>query len=718
VKSVGLDLSAITSEADEDGSSSDSETIAFDKDINAADAGEKVSNKHKDFLLVADRREVTFEMIDEKLKDIIASRGKKGTDRHVAVNQLSYMATLAKCPAQEVEILLHIISAQFDAAGSMSTHMPLSIWRNCLGNVLRLIALLKENTHISLVERDEPSSRPTRDDLLAGAPVQLGGSLCAFTERLDDEYLKSLQQIDPHTKDYVLRLRDECFLLVLLHEVLAYYVAHQNSVARVKLSLRLLGHVYYKTSAIYKGMSDFISCQLLEVNNKESCAPCQSNETSSFESYCVEVDKSIAESYAFWFPKGFYFPDRSLQMLLRDLTLSIYDIGDERSKVRAILFDTFHKSLCGEFTLAREQLLMSHLQESIHLVDIETQVLFNRCMAQLGVTAFQSGLFHEAKACLSDILSSGRSKELLAQGVSPSRHAPERNFEQEKLERRRQVPFHMHIDIELLESIYLVSCMLGETHLVLTKSKHPRANNRTFLRMIEVFERQTFSGPPEGVRDTVMCATKYLIDGEWGSAAYCITGMNTWALLPGSRDSTASVLLLVVDELKQEALRTFISQRAAQYDSLCLETLCDMFDLPISVVQSNVSKLFATGVLVGSCDSPTCTFAIQTSEPSFLQTAVVLLAESVTVFLDANERALGVRVDSDGALALEDEDTYLKPRGFRASQIEERDVLKLKGTRSLHSKNNWQRGTFHPTGNDSRVRRQDHFRDKPTKGEQ
>ncbi|XP_071532298.1 uncharacterized protein [Panulirus ornatus] len=87
-----------------------------------------------------------------------------------------------------------------------------------------------------------------------------------------------------------------------------------------------------------------------------------------------------------------------------------------------------------------------NLEETIHHSDLPTQILYNRTMVQLGLCAFRHGNIKEAHNALLDIQSGGRAKELLAQGLLPQQY--ERTTEQEKQEKRQQIPFHQHINLE------------------------------------------------------------------------------------------------------------------------------------------------------------------------------------------------------------------------------------------------------------------------------
>ncbi len=62
----------------------------------------------QDKLLTMDPKEITFEMVNKKLQEIVLSRGKKGIDRQDQVDMLTYLATVAKGPYQKVCSMLSL----------------------------------------------------------------------------------------------------------------------------------------------------------------------------------------------------------------------------------------------------------------------------------------------------------------------------------------------------------------------------------------------------------------------------------------------------------------------------------------------------------------------------------------------------------------------------------------------------------------------------------
>lgn len=180
---------------------------------------------------------------------------------------------------------------------------------------------------------------------------------------------------------------------------------------------------------------------------------------------------------------------------------------------------------------------MSHMQDTIQHADVITQILYNRAVMQLGLAAFRRGFIAECQTVLSEMFSTQRQKELLAQAIQ--RYNTQLSPEQELIEKRRLLPFHMHLNIELLEAAYLTSCMLIEIPLLAavdTDEQKRRIASKTFKRLLDMADRQAFMGPPENTRDHIIKASKALQAGEWEKAKDLVLSIKIWTLLESAEE--------------------------------------------------------------------------------------------------------------------------------------------------------------------------------------
>ena len=109
--------------------------------------------------------------------------------------------------------------------------------------------------------------------------------------------------------------------------------------------------------------------------------------------------------------------------------------------------------------------------------------------------------------------------------------------EQEKAEKRRQIPYHQHINLDLLEACHLISAMFLETPNIaaagVDESRRTRVISRTFRKYHDIYDRQVFTGPPEQTRDFVMTATKALMKGDWKKCSDLLNSLEVWDLVAG-----------------------------------------------------------------------------------------------------------------------------------------------------------------------------------------
>ncbi|WRT69433.1 eukaryotic translation initiation factor 3 subunit C [Kwoniella shivajii] len=571
--------------------------------VKRAQAAQGDDEANEDFMTIGKGGKalnLTPEGVFKTLRDIFEQRGRKNTDRAETIKILSKLLEVSETTYQKLRVLLALVPARLDYSQNLA-HIPHESWVQGRSELDQLITLLLQNEdyvvqetvgeYDDLVER-EPTAVNGKKERVAVA-----GSLISLLESLDNEFTKTLQHTDAHEKgsDYIERLREETPLYTLIVKAQSLFERENLSDSSARAVMRRLEHVYAKPNIIID----------------------------HFESKVTDK--------------------RSADALIHDLCVHIYGSDAPVLRARAILFHIYNHATHGRYHQARDLLLMSHLQDTIQHADVTTQILYNRAIMQLGLAAFKLGYITECQTILADMFATQRQKELLAQSVQ--RFQQQLSPEQELIEKRRLLPFHMHMNVELLEAAYLTSCMLIEVPLLAsvdTEEQRRRVTSKVFKRLLDLADRQAFMGPPENTRDHIIKASKALQAGEWEKARDLILSIKIWSLL----DNVDEVKDILSKKIQEEGLRTYLFTYSSYYASLSLSHLSTTFSLPQQTVTSIISRMIYTDELPASLDQIDGVVIFHRIEQSEVQRLAQQLAEKTASLLDQNEKNLDLKLGS------------------------------------------------------------------------
>ena len=559
----------------------------------------------------------TPESILKHLRVIVESRGKKNTDRADQIRTMQKLLEVATTPYQRIRTYMTLISTRFDlTATSAATYMSSEQWQAANEEYSALLSVLEENRQFLVSEvADEWEDDEKQPTVAEGETFFIPGSVVSLVEHLDDSLTKGLREIDPHTSEYIERLTDEQALYSSLVRSQLYVESlkgadknGQDSMNR--LVIRRLEHIYFKPANVIA----------IVEQAKDKVVP-------------TNIKSAVTATYK----------PGDVQSLVASICNYMFEHSDGIPRARAMLCQIYFLALHDHYYKSRDLMLMSHLTENIATFDVSTQILFNRTLVQIGLCAFRAGLIYEAQNTLSEICGSGRQKELLAQGIIMQRYSTV-SPEQERLERQRQLPFHMHINLELLECVYLTSSALLEVPLMAQTSSAPELRRRmiskTFRRMLDYNERQVFTGPPENTRDGVIAGAKALAAGDWKLSASTFAAIKIWDLMP----QPELIKAMLSRQTQEEGLRTYLFTYAPYYDSLSISSLATMFELEPKKIISIISRMISHEELAAALDQVNDAIIFRKGvELSRLQSQIVTLADKSTNLLESNEKTLEQR---------------------------------------------------------------------------
>ncbi|OEH75606.1 eukaryotic translation initiation factor 3 subunit C [Cyclospora cayetanensis] len=568
-----------------------------------APAGAEAGFTTKDMEHLFDTSDLNEEVIAKRVQMVVEKRGRRGVDKMEQMRILKRLAELAETvsPQCHLEALGHLISAEFDTTSGVFTCMPLAIWMETFAGVKLLLTIMEQNKGSYLVPIAGIAEGSTPEEIQQVSAC----ILASFVERLDDDLIKSLQSTDVHSDEYKERLGKSIDILALLWRTFCFLDGRGFKTQAATVALKVNEHMHYKPDAIATKMWDVLRKELPD-------------------ELCVNLpgENNMA-------PTAF----------IETLTRYVFKYSQsQRDKIRALLHVAYSKSLHDDYYQARDLMHTPNIQELAMQTDVSTQILYNRNLVQLGLCAFRNGLIQDAHACLSQICP--KHKELLAQGLSNLKNV-ERTQEQERAEKRRLLPYHMHISMELIECVHNICAMLLEVPHMAHDAFDPRKRliSKHFRRMLEMYDRQTFMGPPENARETVMAATKALQRGDWSECARYLWTLTIWEKMINKEH----IQEMLLQKIKAEAMRTYIFTFLSLYDSFAIGQLASMFDLSLNAVHSIVSKMMINEEIHASWDETSQFILISRVKHTRLQQLALTLAENITNAVEQNELTLNMK---------------------------------------------------------------------------
>ena len=543
------------------------------------------------------------------VQSIIDSRGKKGIDLNEHLNTLNKLLDLTNSTYEKIIILNLLISLRYEL-NSKDKFMSINEWLLTLNDISKLLDILDNDKSYVITE-----NAPSNDNFTKPPPANenglhlIGGSISSFVERLSDELTTHLLYIDPNSSEYIKTLQNDSKLYSIIIRCQSYLTriisidnySKPEGEQINRIIIKRLENIYYKPIKL------IIFSELNNNNNNINNIP---------KINSSEIDENLNKL--------------NTNNLIDSLCSHIYKYSNGISssiyRKRAALMQSYYYSITNQFFKARDILHLTHVQATIHTSEPGVQVLFNRAIVQLGLAAFRSGLIEETQIILHEVVTSQHTRDLLGQGriyfnnnlnnqtnniVNNTNNNQFNNYNNLNTnnisENGKFVPFHTHVNIELVDIVYYISSLLIEVPLIALQSYQSSTNgannllnnelqlqsqninkntSRSFKRILDYTERQYFQGPPEETRDYIFDAYHKLIKFNWFESSKILSNLKVWVMMPGistinenGENGLELLKEMLIKLCKFQSLKTWAYVNAGIIKNYSIKKLSKRFEL-------------------------------------------------------------------------------------------------------------------------------------------
>jgi translation initiation factor 3 subunit C len=189
--------------------------------------------------------EINHDLVVKKLREIMAARGKKRTNRKEQIELLTELYNISEEHTlgigMAIKIKFAIVAAIFDYNPKISAAMKPEYWEKCMPSVEHLLQIVEDHPELQ-----------TGDGIVEDAesleiePYKVRGCYLAAVERLNEEFHKVLKGCDAHSNEYVDRLKDEERVMAILEKAQALLERTKIPSEICRIFLQRIDHIYFK----------------------------------------------------------------------------------------------------------------------------------------------------------------------------------------------------------------------------------------------------------------------------------------------------------------------------------------------------------------------------------------------------------------------------------------------------------------------------------------